>query len=162
MTSSLSRFKRSTRIKHSTRAGLTAAMLCGGLFGPVTIAHAQEFKLTSTTLGAEFSPDQYWNTFGCTGKNISPDLAWSGAPAGTKSFAITLYDKDAPTGSGFWHWVAYNVPASVSRIEAGALSARKLPAGMVEANTDLGKPGYCTENRQARDSRRRHRRFHRL
>jgi Raf kinase inhibitor-like YbhB/YbcL family protein len=105
-------------------------------------AQAQEFKLTSQSLGKEFSADQYWSAFGCSGKNLSPDLRWSGAPAGTKSFAITLYDKDAPTGSGFWHWVAYNVPASVSKIEAGAISAGKLPVGVVEGNTDLGKPGY--------------------
>jgi Raf kinase inhibitor-like YbhB/YbcL family protein len=103
---------------------------------------AQSFQLKSEALGKEFAADQYWNTFGCSGKNLSPDLSWSGAPAGTKSFAITLYDKDAPTGSGFWHWVAYNVPAKVNKIEAGAMSSAKLPAGVIEGNTDLGKPGY--------------------
>ncbi|MFM2397869.1 MAG: hypothetical protein RL341_26 [Pseudomonadota bacterium] len=122
----------------SAAAVLAAALFVGATFA----ANAQEFKLTSQSLSKEFAADQYWNTFGCTGKNTSPDLKWSGAPAGTKSFAITFYDKDAPTGSGFWHWVAYNVPATVTQIEAGALSAGKLPAGAVEGNTDLGKPGY--------------------
>jgi Raf kinase inhibitor-like YbhB/YbcL family protein len=107
-----------------------------------TTATAEEFKLTSQSLGKSFAADQYWNNFGCSGKNLSPDLSWRGAPAGTKSFAITFYDKDAPTGSGFWHWVAYNVPVSVNKFEAGAMSAATLPAGVVEGNTDLGKPGY--------------------
>ncbi|MBL0948476.1 YbhB/YbcL family Raf kinase inhibitor-like protein [Brevundimonas sp.] len=70
--------------------------------------------------------------------NTSPHLKWSGAPAGTKSFAITCYDPDAPTGSGFWHWTVANIPADVTEIPAGG----PLPSGAVEGRTDFGEPGY--------------------
>src|SRR5512140_3435306 len=69
--------------------------------------------------------------FGCEGENVSPALAWKGAPKGTKSFALTVYDPDAPTGSGWWHWVVYNLPATTTSLAAGAGDAKKpaLPAG---------------------------------
>ena len=103
-----------------------------------------EFMVSSPSISPNGAiPEKhYWNQFGCTGGNISPGLKWSGAPEGTKSYAITVYDSDAPTGSGFWHWVAYNFPASVTNLEEGAASSAKLPAGVVEGNTDLGKPGW--------------------
>jgi Raf kinase inhibitor-like YbhB/YbcL family protein len=72
----------------------------------------------------------------CGGKNISPQLTWSGAPDGTKSYAITCFDPDAPTGSGYWHWVAFNVPASVTSLTAG-----ESPAGL--GYTDFGVAAYC-------------------
>ena len=81
--------------------------------------------------------------FGCTGGNKSPHLKWSEAPAGTKSFAITCYDPDAPTGSGFWHWLIVNIPANVSELAEGAGSAGgTLPAGALQTRTDFGGPGY--------------------
>jgi Raf kinase inhibitor-like YbhB/YbcL family protein len=82
--------------------------------------------------------------FGCDGGNRSPQLAWSDAPQGTRSFAVTCFDPDAPTGSGFWHWVVANIPATVSELplDAGNLASGKLPAGAVQARTDLGKSGY--------------------
>ena len=86
---------------------------------------------------AEISPDNYLDSFGCSGKNLRPPLAWDGVPANTKSFALTFYDEDAPTGSGFWHWVAHNLPADLRQLPSGPL-----PAGTIEGNTALGVPGY--------------------
>ncbi|MDI1345593.1 MAG: YbhB/YbcL family Raf kinase inhibitor-like protein [Pseudolabrys sp.] len=81
--------------------------------------------------------------FGCAGGNQSPHLTWTGAPAGTKSFAVTCYDPDAPTGSGFWHWLVVNIPADVIELKLGAGSAGgALPKGALMTRTDFGKPGY--------------------
>jgi Raf kinase inhibitor-like YbhB/YbcL family protein len=109
-------------------------------------AIAAQFKLMSPTIkpGSTLSDAQVFSGFGCTGKNISPALKWSGAPAGTKSFALTVYDPDAPTGSGWWHWVVYNIPASASELAEGAGTAdgKGLPAGSAQGNTDFGAPGF--------------------
>jgi hypothetical protein len=82
--------------------------------------------------------------FGCEGGNKSPHLAWSGAPTGTKSFAVTCFDPDAPTGSGFWHWLVVNVPPEVNELalDAGNPKVRKLPKEALQTRTDFGAPGY--------------------
>ncbi len=82
--------------------------------------------------------------FGCRGGNVSPPLAWSAAPPATRSFALTCFDPDAPTGSGFWHWVVVDIPVGVSSLPPGAgdPSGGKLPAGALQVRTDFGQPGY--------------------
>lgn len=94
--------------------------------------------------GKTVSADFIFNGFGCTGKNQSPELHWSGAPAGTQSFAVSLYDPDAPTGSGWWHWYVIDLPASTTTLArgAGAADGAKLPAGARQIRTDFGAIGY--------------------
>ena len=107
---------------------------------------AGKFTLVSPDIGQgkTISEDQVFNGFGCKGKNLSPALFWSGAPAGTKSFAIMVHDPDAPTGSGFWHWVVYNIPAGTESIpaEAGDVKKKGMPVGSVQGRTDYGTFGY--------------------
>jgi Raf kinase inhibitor-like YbhB/YbcL family protein len=82
--------------------------------------------------------------FGCRGGTRSPHLKWEDVPAGTKSFAVLCFDPDAPTGSGFWHWVVVNIPPSVTELplDAGNPASGKLAAGALQVRTDFGKPGY--------------------
>lgn len=108
------------------------------------LAQAAEFKVESSSqIDGRLPAAQFADTFGCQGGNQSPQVRWSGAPAGTKSFVVTMYDPDAPTGSGWWHWVTTNIPAGVDELPAGAGSAGgKLPAGAQTFNNDGGQPGY--------------------
>ena len=107
---------------------------------------AEKFVLKSADIppNAKIAVKHVYKGFGCEGGNVSPALEWSGAPAGTKSFAITMYDPDAPTGSGWWHWVVYNIPAATGSLPAGAGDAKKglMPKGAVQGRTDYGSVGY--------------------
>jgi Raf kinase inhibitor-like YbhB/YbcL family protein len=123
------------------------AVACAlSLIAVPTLAHAEPFTVTSTDVkdGGMLTAKQVFKGFGCSGENNSPALAWKGAPAGTKSFAVTVYDPDAPTGSGWWHWLVYNLPATTTTLPAGAGDAAKklLPAGAVQGRTDFGSPGF--------------------
>jgi len=103
-------------------------------------------SLTSTDLkeGAILPTSRLFKGFGCTGGNVSPALSWSGAPSGTKSFAVTMYDPDAPTGSGWWHWVVFNIPAGTTSLPKGAGDVKKklMPKGAIQSRTDYGAAGY--------------------
>lgn len=107
------------------------------------LAKTASLKVTSQALskGKTIANAHVFNGMDCKGENISPDLKWEGAPKETKAFAITVFDPDAPTDSGWWHWSIVNIPATVTSLPAGASSAN-LPAGAVEGRTDFGKPGY--------------------
>ena len=120
---------------------VTAILACISLS-----ASAATFKLSSADVPANstIALKQVFNSFGCTGENISPSLKWSGAPQGTQSFALTVYDPDAPTGSGWWHWVVIDIPASASGLSegAGTVDGKLLPAGSKQIHTDFGMAAY--------------------
>lgn len=114
-------------------------------------ARKRPARARCTLTSADFRPngaismEQVFGGFGCTGKNISPALTWSGAPEGTKSFALLVHDPDAPTGgAGWWHWLVINIPASATGLakDAGKADGTGLPAGAVHVSTDFGGPGW--------------------
>jgi Raf kinase inhibitor-like YbhB/YbcL family protein len=111
-----------------------------------SVGSAVAFDVTSQTFKNKgtLADAQVFNGFGCKGQNISPELSWTKPPKGTKSFVVTAYDPDAPTGSGWWHWVVWNIPATTSALAAGAGDAKGtgLPAGAVQGKTDFGTAGY--------------------
>jgi len=118
---------------------LLPALLC------VSAVYAADFTLSSNQIseGKPLNAMQVYQGFGCNGGNVSPQLSWRGAPAGTKSFAITAYDPDAPTGSGWWHWTVVNLPASTHELASGAGShGGALPAAAIQGRTDFGTSGY--------------------
>jgi Raf kinase inhibitor-like YbhB/YbcL family protein len=123
-----------------------AASLLTGI-GLAAGASGAPFSLTSADFrpGATLADEQAFDGMGCTGRNVSPELRWSGAPAGTKSFALLLHDPDAPTGgAGWWHWIAYDIPASVTDLAKGAGKAdgSQMPKGAASIANDYGLQGY--------------------
>jgi len=102
------------------------------------------FDLTSPDIknGHPLTTVQEYKGFGCKGDNLSPELNWKDAPAGTQSFAVTVYDPDAPTGSGWWHWVVYDIPATVTGLPAGAVTKAPLPAGVKQGRNDYGERNF--------------------
>ena len=120
---------------------VSVLMLCAAL-----PAVAGSLSLTSQDIapGKMMGKQQEFNGFGCDGGDRSPQLKWSGAPKGTKSFAITAYDPDAPTGSGWWHWQIVNIPASVTELPGNAGSAKEAlaPSGSLHIKNDYGIAGF--------------------
>lgn len=132
--------KRVTSILRILCLGLLTAMVAGNS------SFADGLTLTSAEFkdGDYLGNEQVFAGFGCEGQNLSPSLSWSGAPDGTKSFALTVYDPDAPTGSGWWHWVVVNIPVTTASLPKGAGMAdgANLPPSALQVRTDFGAPGY--------------------
>jgi len=107
---------------------------------------AGSFTLSSQDIahGKFMLKAQEFNGFGCSGGDLSPHLKWSNAPTGTKSFAITAYDPDAPTGSGWWHWQVVNIPIKIMELSAGAgdTTTNRFPAGSTQIQNDYGNRGF--------------------
>ncbi|ASK69110.1 hypothetical protein CF168_09605 [Shewanella bicestrii] len=111
-----------------------------------SLAQAQTFQVTSSDIknSQELGKAFIQNGSGCTGDDISPQLSWSGEPIDTKSFAVTVYDPDAPTGSGWWHWTLVNIPNTVHSLKSdtGNRNGKNIPTGAVQGRTDFVDPGY--------------------
>ena len=106
-----------------------------------------QFRLSSADFapGATLGDEHAYNGMGCSGGNVSPELHWSGAPPGTKSYALLLHDPDAPTGgAGWWHWIAHDIPAQATRLAKGAgnTDGSAMPEGAKSVPNDYGTPGY--------------------
>ena len=116
------------------------------LLGSSTTVLADSLTLSSHDIaqGVFMTQTQEFNGFGCSGKDMSPHLKWSGAPKGTKSLAITVYDPDAPTGSGWWHWQLVNIPFEITEIaaDAGNTKIDRAPKGSTQIKNDYGLRGF--------------------
>ena len=135
-----------TRI--SGRCAVSAALgalLLATVVGAAAADGAFTLSSTSFKTGGKIAKEFTLNGYGCTGGNVSPELEWSAAPAGTKSFVITMFDPDEHgTPSGWWHWVLYNIPATATHIPqaAGVPKSTALPAGTQQGRTDFGSLSY--------------------
>ena len=117
---------------------------CWLVFFSAAVSFADDFKLTSPQFkyGETLPVKVVFNSFGCKGENLSPELRWGTPPAGTKSLALTVYDPDAPTGSGWWHWTVINIPVTNRKLSLGETFQGESFKGVIQARTDYGKPGY--------------------
>ena len=126
---------------HNTGQVFQHLLLCA-CFAASSLSQAQTFQLFSDSVadGVSMSKSQEYVGFGCSGDNISPALSWRGEPEGTRSFAVTLYDPDAPTGSGWWHWQLVNIPASTNALpaNAGNPDSGLAPSGSIQIENDYG------------------------
>jgi Raf kinase inhibitor-like YbhB/YbcL family protein len=123
------------------RTAIALAIL--SLASPALAAGKFELKSADVKPGAMLSDMQVFNGFGCSGANVSPQLSWRNAPTGAKSYVVTVYDPDAPTGSGWWHWVVYDIPATATELPQGAGSGKAaLPEGAKQGKTDFGTAGF--------------------
>jgi Raf kinase inhibitor-like YbhB/YbcL family protein len=129
----------------------TVCLLACAVIGPAQAkskkAKAAPFILESAEIAPNgtIANEQVFNGFGCTGGNVSPSLKWSGAPAGTKSFALLVHDPDAPTGgAGWWHWVVVNIPAKTTALPKGVGTVENAnhSSGAREIRTDFGTPAW--------------------
>jgi Raf kinase inhibitor-like YbhB/YbcL family protein len=143
------------RVPESLFAGavLTAFAVCAAPVAATTTEAGKTaagfkavFTLTSPDIahGKAIPENQVFNSLGCSGRNISPALAWGNVPAGTKSFALLVHDPDAPTPSGWWHWIVYNIPGNVTSLPADAGNPAKhlMPGLAVQGRSDFGTSGY--------------------
>ncbi len=121
-----------------------AALSIVTVAGVASAGGANAMSLTSPDLkpGGKIADEQVFNGWDCKGQNVSPALAWTGAPKGTKSFAVSIYDPDAPTGSGFWHWWVANLPPDTTGLPKGAGAGTGLPAGALQSRNDFSQVGY--------------------
>jgi Raf kinase inhibitor-like YbhB/YbcL family protein len=126
------------------RKTLKVVSLCSLLLSNSILAGSFTLSSKDITDGKFMNKAQEFTGFGCTGGDISPHLKWSNAPKGTKSFAITAYDPDAPTGSGWWHWQIVNIPSSTFELKAGTGNTKenKSPAGSMQIQNDYGSRGF--------------------
>ena len=124
-----------------------AALMCLALpaCGQAGTPTATGFTLASADLrqGEPIGPRHVYDRDGCRGRNISPALSWTHPPAGTRSFALLMFDSDAP-GGGWWHWLVFDIPAPTRSLPSGAgnPAARLMPGGAIQSRNDYGSPGY--------------------
>jgi Raf kinase inhibitor-like YbhB/YbcL family protein len=140
---------RASQVRNLRASTIIVAGLLTGIFGAGDVyAGTQTFTVSSPDLASgTFDKKFTLNAFGCTGSNISPAIQWSNLPAGTKSLALQVEDKDAAAGTGFWHWTVYNIPASASGLQQGAgNSPATLPAPAIGGANDFLDTGATGGN----------------
>ncbi len=112
------------------------------LFAGNTLAFDLSSPDPEVKMGHPMPKAQEYKGFGCNGDNLSPALEWKNPPPGTRSFAVTVFDPDAPTGSGWWHWIVYDIPASATGLPGGAGVMARLPGGAKQGRNDYGERNY--------------------